>query len=323
MTVLDAAYHYPADLFRLLVDTIPRLCPSKADLLTFFKSAGVPPQVFSDFEVRVAADRDAVNKYEMTRGILERLNVAGDALLGPRREVIKRVVEFDHFETLWPNDQTKAKAQVAEIQKLVGVKDTWTRIRQQQADSERQRAEARRVHTDAIAQRQRELSSIHRDLCTLFDDRNAQHRGRALESVLNRLFAAYGLLVRDAFTVKSTTTRGIIEQIDGAIELDHHLYLVEMKWWKTPLGMEELAPHLMRLTAHAETRGIFIAYPSYTAAAIQAAEDMLVRGAVVALTDLNEFVRILETGADLVAFLRAKVRAAQLERRPWVTVPIG
>jgi hypothetical protein len=322
MTVPDAAHHYPADLFRLLVDTIPRLCPSKADLLTFFKGAGVPPEIFSDFEVRVAVDREGVSKYEMVRGILERLNRGGDALLAARREVIKRVVDFDHFDTLWPADQQKAKAHVADIQKLVGVKDTWTRIQQHQTDHERQRSAARQARTDAVEQRQRELSSIHRDLCALFDDRNAQRRGRALEQVLNRLFAAYDILVRNAFTVKSPTTGGIIEQVDGAIELDNHMYLVEMKWWQTPLGMEALAPHLVRLTAHAETRGIFIAYPGYTEPAIQSCRDTLVRGAVVTLTRLDEFVRILETRADLAAFLRAKIQAAQLDRRPWVEVPI-
>ncbi|HTD62831.1 MAG TPA: hypothetical protein VK679_19390 [Gemmatimonadaceae bacterium] len=321
MTLFDAAYHYPADLFRLLVDTIPLLCPSKADVLTFFRGAGVPPEIFADFEARVAIDREGVSKYEMVRVTLERLN-NGDALLAARREVIKRVVEFDHFATLWPNDQPKAQAGVANIQRLVGVKDTWTRIRQHQTDDERRRAAERRGRAEAVTQRQRELSTIYGELCALFDDRNAQRRGRALEQVLNRMFAAYDILVSNAFTVKSASTGGIVEQIDGAIELDSHLYLVEMKWWKTPLGGNELAPHLLRVNGHAEARGIFIAYPGYTESAIQTCRDMLVRGAVVALTGLDEFVRILEVGADLVAFLRAKVRAAQLNRTPWVDVPI-
>jgi restriction system protein len=45
-------------------------------------------------------------------------------------------------------------------------------------------------------------------------------RGKLFESVLNRLFAAESILIREAFTLVGDEGEGVVEQIDGAIELD-------------------------------------------------------------------------------------------------------
>jgi hypothetical protein len=122
---IDIIHHYPPELLKLLVDTIPLLCPSKQDVLVFFKGAGVPATVTADFTQKVATDRSSVNKYEIVREILVRLNDRGEATLRQRREVLKRIVEFEDFSTCWPNDQLKAKGLVAEIRRVVDVKDSF------------------------------------------------------------------------------------------------------------------------------------------------------------------------------------------------------
>lgn len=38
---------------------------------------------------------------------------------------------------------------------------------------------------------------------------------------------------------------GVVEQIDGVIELQGDLYLVEMKWWQDALGPGDVAQHLV------------------------------------------------------------------------------
>lgn len=38
----------------------------------------------------------------------------------------------------------------------------------------------------------------------------------------------------------------------------NQLYLVEMKWFKNPVGVSELALHMVRLFSRADARGIFI-----------------------------------------------------------------
>jgi restriction system protein len=133
---MDIIHHYPPELLKLLVDTIPLLCPSKQDVLVFFKGAGVPTGITADFAQKVATDRRSVNKFEIVREVLVRLNDSGEASLRERREVLKRVVEFEDFSTCWPNDQLKAKGLVAEIRRVVDVKDSFGRMRQEQ-ESER------------------------------------------------------------------------------------------------------------------------------------------------------------------------------------------
>jgi hypothetical protein len=85
---MDIIHHYPPELLKLLVDTIPLLCRSKQDVLVFFKGAAVPPIITADFAQKVANDRSSVNKYEIVREVLVRLNDKGDRTLRERREIL-------------------------------------------------------------------------------------------------------------------------------------------------------------------------------------------------------------------------------------------
>ncbi len=60
----------------------------------------------------------------------------------------------------------------------------------------------------------------HVHLSALFGESNSQKRGKSLEGVLNRLFEASGILVREAFTLTGAQGEGIVEQIDGVVEID-------------------------------------------------------------------------------------------------------
>jgi restriction system protein len=97
---VDIVFHYPPELTQLLVNTIPLLCPSKRDVLTFFRGAGAGNSVLSDVETRLQNDRNTINKYEMVRTVLERLNAKGEPALRERREILRRVTEFEDFSTV-------------------------------------------------------------------------------------------------------------------------------------------------------------------------------------------------------------------------------
>src|SRR2546428_3148745 len=119
-------YHYPPELFELLVQTIPLLAKGKKDVLTFFKGAGVESALMAGVTRRVNQDKDSINKYEIVRTVLEKLNERGDATLQVRREVVRRVVEFEDFSACWPSDQLKATGLVALVRQVVNVKDSVT-----------------------------------------------------------------------------------------------------------------------------------------------------------------------------------------------------
>ena len=247
--IMTTAYHYPPDLFALLIQTIPLLCRSKQNVLTFFKGAGVEGRLLSGVTRKVNEDKASITKYEIVRTILEKLNERGDATLAARREVLRRIVEFEDFSTCWPDDRLKAQGLVAQIRQVVNVKDSFTRMREEREHEQRERRTQQAERQRQEQQRREVMAAVRADLFALFGEPNPHRRGKKLEGVLNRLFDAGGILIREAFALTGSDGEGIVEQIDGVVELDGEVYLVEMKWWDEPLGVETVSQHLVRRAA--------------------------------------------------------------------------
>lgn len=176
------SFHYPPEVFSLLVDTIPLLCRGKKDVLVFFRGAGVPDADMASMATQLRIDAKSVNKYQIARHVLEALNARGDSGLAARREVIKRIVEFEEFSTCWPADQLKAKGLVADIRKVVNVKDSFTRMKQER-DSERQQTTQRaREEQTELAAKRAQVHSVRDRLFSLFGmDDKPNARGKLLE----------------------------------------------------------------------------------------------------------------------------------------------
>ena len=313
----DITFHYPPDLFNLLVDTIPLLNRSKKDVLLFFRGAGVHEEVFHDLSDKLQATPGEINKFEIVRTVLVRLNERGERTLGKRREVLHRVVEFTNFDSCWPDDQLKAKGLVTAIRDVVNQKDSFTRMNLER-EKERQARLSEAQHT--VRKKQEKMSKIEgakNEFYGLFGTSlTAQERGKKLETVLNNLFDAYDILVQEAFHLLGNAGEGIVEQIDGVIELKGDLYFVEMKWFRAPVGKAEISEHLVRLMSRAEGRGIFISASDYTEPAIHIAREFLQQKILVMAT-LEEIVRLLERQDELDDFLLKKVRVAQIHKDPY------
>ncbi|MCC6527861.1 MAG: restriction endonuclease [Polyangiaceae bacterium] len=310
-------FHYPPQLTQLLIDTIPLLCRSKRDVVLFFVGAGFPEHEFPDVAATVHAAPAEINKYEITRELITLLNSGGDRWLRQRREVVRRVTEFDDFSTCWPKDQLRAKGLVAEIRSLVGVKDAFTRMKIEHDRARAAHSAAAEARTSERAARQRAADAIRRNLAALFLEPNPQRRGKALEGVLNALFRHHGISLRESFSLRSGATGREVEQIDGVIELSNAAYFVEMKWLNEPVGVNEISPHLVRVYQRAESRALFISASEYTEAAVRLCRDALQQKLVI-LASLEEIVKLTERDADLVGLLNRKVDLAINERRPWV-----
>lgn len=143
-----------------------------------------------------------------------------------------------------------------------------------------------------------------------------QDRGKRLEAALNNLFQAYGILVHKAFHLVGESKEGIVEQIDGVIEIAGALYFVEMKWYRDPVGKPEISEHLVRLMSRAESRGIFISASDYTGPAVHTVREFL-QHKVLILSALEEIVQLLEQQDDLAEFFSKKVQAAQIHKNPY------
>jgi restriction endonuclease Mrr len=310
-------HHYPPELFELLVNAIPRLFKGKQNVLNFFKGCGVASKLYTDIQEIVSTNRESIDKFKIVREILTRLNDMGDAALRERREVVKRVVQWEDFSSGYENQRFEAEGYVAKIQKLVNIKDSFTRMNQEREKAE---YENRKKRDADIAERQRlktERDRIKADLFALFTETNAHKRGTALEDVLNRLFKSYCILIRESFRRVGSAGEGVIEQIDGVIDLDGNVYLVEMKWWSEPLGVSEVAQHLVRVFNRDAARGILISQSGYTDPAVTTCRESLAKSVFV-LAKLEEIVFLLEREGSLAELLRAKVQGAIVDKNPLV-----
>ena len=312
---MDITFHYPPELMSLLIDTIPSLFRSKRDVLLFFRGAGVASELIQDLDMRVTTDRESITKFEIVRMVLTRLNERGEPTLRERREILKRITDFEDYSSCWENDRLKAMGLVGQIRQVVNVKDSFTRMNQEREKERRKHRAESEARTQEIQRRKYEIASIKDALFSLFGESDSQKRGKALEGVLNRLFKVDGILVSEAFTLCGPEGEGIIAQIDGVVEIDGEIYFVEMKWWKGPLPKGEASQHLVEVYHRGHARGILISASGYTDAAISVCKDALQK-TVVILCNLEEFVLLLEQDRDLKEFLKTKIQAAMIDKNP-------
>lgn len=311
------AFHYPPEVLQLLVDTIPLLCRSKDDLLAFFQGAGVEDADLAPHRSQLRSDREGFRKHAVTRALLVRLNERGDSTIRQRREVLRRVCEFEDFSTCWKDDQLKARGLVAQVQHVVNVKDSFTRMRQERDKEQQAHRAERRRQEEANRARQEELVAIRRDLNALFVATDPWKRGKALEGVLTRLFQVASILIREPFALKGNEREGIVEQIDGVVQLDGHLYIVEIKWHTSPIDVVDVSRHLVRVFSREGARALFISASGYTEPAVTTCREALSHRVAV-LVDLRELVVMLERDGSLGDLLKAKVQAAVIDRTPFV-----
>lgn len=314
------AFHYPPELFELLVETIACLSRAKKGVVLFLRGAGVADEDLAEVERTVATNPDSIKKFEIVRKVLTKVNARGDSGLRPRREIIRRVVEFESFDTCWPEDRLKAKGLVASVRDAVNAKDSFTRMKQER-DAEREATRARQnAELAAAADRRSKIEGVNTRLVALFGmDDKPHERGKLLEGVLNDLFSAYGILVREDFRRKDPDTSIVVEQIDGVIELDGAVYLVEMKWLNSPVGTSEFFPHLSRLFLRANARGIFISSEGFTEPVVKECAAALAQKTML-LCSLREIVMLLHRRDDLISFLKKKSHAAIVDKNPFLQI---
>ena len=313
---MDIVYHYPHELTLLLIDTIPLLCRSKRDIILFFNGAGYNSQRTKEFLKKIKNKDEGVNKYLITRELLSEINEKGESTLRERREILKRVSEYEDFSTCWPGDQLKAKGLVSEIRRVINVKDSFTRMQNEAEKERQQKRKTTEEETNKRLEFTKNIETVKNELFALFSVSNPQKRGKALESVLNKLFSAYGILVREAFAQYTDNVKGATDQVDGVIEFLGNTYLVEMKWTTDHVGKDLISEHLVRVYHRGQTRGIFISCSEYTEPAINIVKEALMKTVFVLIT-LDEIVFMLEQEKNLLDFLKLKIDAAMVNKDPY------
>ena len=165
---MDMYFHFPPDLFNILVDTIPRLNKTKKDLLLFFQNVGVPSTYLQPYYLLLNTNRSQFKKFDVTREVLATLNEQTEKMLGVRRKLLQRIVEFDSFETCYPNDKDRAKANVSDIQKIVKLKDTVTKYENYLSREQCEKIQEKQKVVDKLCQSRKHFVDLNRDFPNLF-----------------------------------------------------------------------------------------------------------------------------------------------------------
>jgi len=320
MTSSDPVFHFPPDVFDAVVDAVPVITRGKKDVLLFFQGCGVNRLYLRSLEPWTTQD-SGKSKYHITRAVLAHLNEIGDSGLRQRREVLRRVAEFDNFSSCYPDNELKAKGAVATVAQLVNRKDSFTRMQNEYEAQARKDREKSRLLAAEHARKREARDEIRRDLYGLFGSNRPSERGRQFEQILNRLFVVHDIQVRESFVVTGESGEGVVEQIDGAVEIDKHLYLVELKWWKDKLGRAEVAPHLVSVYGRADAGGIMVSASGFHESAISEYRSALGHKKVI-LVELREIVAALEADHSLLDLFRPKLVEATLSKQP-LTYPLG
>jgi hypothetical protein len=89
-------------------------------------------------------------------------------------------------------------------------------------------------------------------------DLDPHPRGYAFEAYLKALFDTFGMRAREPFRLTG-------EQIDGSFQLGTDTYLLEAKWHRQKIGVDELDSFQSRVDRKAAwARGLFVSYTGFT-----------------------------------------------------------
>jgi hypothetical protein len=157
------------------------------------------------------------------------------------------------------------------------------------------------------------LSQLKDEFGYLALEKDRAKAGLAFEKFLNRLFELFQLKPRQPFRV-------VGEQIDGSIDLDNQIYLLELKWENHPLPEADLLVFRGKIEGKSTfTRGIFIALNGVTSQA----KDAVTRGKAPSffVMDGHDLMMILSGAIGLLDFLRCRIRLLAEEGR--VCVPFS
>ena len=279
-------------------------------MVTFFRGCGVAQSILDEVAAWVVSG-SSQSKYQTTRHVLAQINELGDSGIRVRREVIKRITEFDNFDACWENNRLAAQGAIAALRNLVNKKDTFTRLKDIHEEDQQRHRREQQAAVDRQNKIRQERQAIRDDLGSLFRETDAHKRGKALEGVLNRLFSSHGIAVREAFTV-TAIEKGVVEQIDGAVEIDGRIYLVEMKWWSKAMSRAEASSHLVSVFNRGDVGGIFISNSPYLPSVIEDYKLALTKTTVF-LVELREIVMLMERDLPLVDLLKPKIHAANFK----------
>lgn len=296
--------HYQSNILSALVDAVVKVFWTKRDLRALLIRAGVPTSL-------VAAQDWEQYKFHILSPIVDELN-ADENGLGPLRRILQETLSFsdgDHLRRYSDGQRLKhdAEAALAKLRQLVQRHD---RAHRDKSSERQERASVAEPSRLALFELQR--SAINDRFLAAYANTDAQARGYDLETILYDIFRLHDLTTRGPF-------RRIGEQIDGAFVLDGQHYLLEAKWTKAPIALNDLRDLDGAVASSLDnTLGLFFSLNAFSAQALEA----YVQGSrpKIICMDGVDLAAVLAGQIDLVELLTRKREVAVARRRIFVPV---
>lgn len=157
----------------------------------------------------------------------------------------------------------------------------------------------------------KKCKEISKKLDAISEAPDAQKRGYIFENFLNYYFTLEGLKPREPFKIRG-------QQVDGSIELNKSIYLIEAKWKKKKISKPDVVQFQKKVEERSGiTRGIFISLSGFSDEAIN--PSGLGRTKII-LVEVKEIKDILTKRVSLKKMLEDKVRILAEEGKPFAIV---
>lgn len=239
-------------------------------------------------------------KRETAGRIVDRFMASEEKYQAVTISLMVNIAKMDNFPNLAGQVDSAQKIQQAE--EAVSALRYWTRQHQAIADEHSHYA-AELAKASEEASRNRALSeSIHKlkdqFLAMHQDGSNPQRRGKAFEGFINQLFGLFDLEPRVAYSLGR-------EQIDGAFSFNTDDYVLEARWWKTPIGRDHLDVFKTKISRKGKNAlGLYISISGFTKDAIDEYSD----SAPFITMDGMDFMAVLDERVRLDDLLLRKKR---------------
>jgi hypothetical protein len=152
------------------------------------------------------------------------------------------------------------------------------------------------------------LRAMYRSMLAVED---AQRRGYLLQDLLIALFQAHDIPI-----VKSFTRNGGGEQVDGAFTFEGWHYLVECRWREKLADIRQLDGLKGQVDRSGrQTLGVYLAMNGWSDNVVALLKQNPDKS--ILLMNGDDLAAVVEGGADLKAFLRAKLTSLNLEAEPY------
>ena len=214
---------------------------------------------------------------------------------------VTQITDFSHLEKIVDGGAKKAKDAKGSIEALKKIYYTYSHNEDEKRKSEERKILAQKKLEQTKATNEI-IEQLKNDYFTLLSQsNNPQSRGYKLERFLVTLFELFDLDPRSAFKLSG-------EQIDGAFLLNNTDFIVEAKWHKDPISIQDLDSFKAKVSRKLEnTLGLFISINGFSKEAITTHSS---GQKVIILMDGMDIMAILEKRIDLVELLLLKKKAA-------------